>query len=62
MNKKEYNDIENAVRCRGTDVFFDNSLDHIKDPKFIKLLKELHAVYTKMDNFLGQEEKKHRDE
>lgn len=62
MDKKDYQFIEDVVRHRGMNAFFDDTFKHIKDPKFIKLLKELHNIYTKMDNFLSQEEKSHRDE
>ena len=54
MNNNEYFEIEDEIRNRGTDAFFDDSLMHIKDPKFVKLLKELHDVYTKMDKYLDQ--------
>lgn len=62
MKNEEYDNIEYAVRNRGMDVFFDDTLKHIKDPKFVKLMKELHVAYTKIDNYLMQEEKRIRNE
>ena len=58
MNNNEYFEIEDEVRKWGTDVFFDDTLKHIKDPKFVKILNELHEVYTKMDKYLEQTRKR----
>ncbi len=54
MNNNEYFEIEDEVRHKGADAFFDKSLEHIKDPKFVKILNELHTIYTKMDKYLEQ--------
>ena len=58
MDNKEYFDIEDAVRHKGADAFFDDSLSHIKDLKFTKILKELHVIYAKMDKYLEQTRKR----
>lgn len=58
MDKKEYQFVEDAVRHRGMNTLFDDTFKHIKDPKFIKILNELHAVYTKMDKYLEQTQKR----
>jgi len=58
MNNNEYFKVEDEVRHKGADAFFDKSLEHIKDPKFVKILNELHTVYTKMDKYLEQTRKR----